>query len=77
MFDELTRRFFKDIDDYARGLKLLDAYQVYLDSDTEWEELEAFMVKLDDVAIDRDNEVSFSVQPGIGISIMPFSSARA
>jgi flagellar protein FlaH len=35
------------------------------------------VVKLDDVAIDRDNEVSFAVEPGIGISIMPFSSAKA
>ncbi len=35
------------------------------------------VVKLDDVAIDRDNEVSFGVEPGIGISIMPFSSAKA
>lgn len=35
------------------------------------------VVKLDDVAIDRDNEISFEVEPGKGISIMPFSSAKA
>ena len=35
------------------------------------------LVKLDDVAIDRNNEVSFEVEPGTGISIMPYSSAKA
>ena len=35
------------------------------------------VVKLDDVTIERDNEVSFEVEPGKGISIMPFSSAKA
>jgi len=33
--------------------------------------------KLDDVEIVRDNEVSFSVEPGVGISIIPYSSAKA
>ena len=35
------------------------------------------LVKLDDVNIDKDNEVSFGVEAGIGIKIMPFSSAKA
>ncbi len=33
------------------------------------------VAKLDDV--DLDKEVSFGVEPGIGISIIPYSSAKA
>ena len=32
--------------------------------------------KLDDVEIVRDNEISFSVEPGIGMAIIPYSSAK-
>ena len=35
------------------------------------------VAKLDDVDLDKDNEVSFGVEPGIGISIIPYSSAKA
>ena len=35
------------------------------------------VAKLDDVDRDKDNEASFGVEPGIGISIIPYSSAKA
>ena len=35
------------------------------------------VAKLDDVDLDKDNEVSFGVEPGIRISIIPYSSAKA
>ena len=34
------------------------------------------VAKLDDVDLDKDNEVSFGVEPGIGISIIPYSQPR-
>ena len=33
--------------------------------------------KLDDVEIIQNNEVSFTVEPGVGIQIIPYSSAKA
>ena len=35
------------------------------------------VAKLDDVDLAKDNEVSFGVEPGIGISIIPYPSAKA
>ena len=35
------------------------------------------VAKLDDVDWDKDNEASFGVESGIGISIIPYSSAKA
>ena len=35
------------------------------------------VAKLDDVDLDKNNEVSFGVKPGIGISIIPYFSAKA
>ena len=35
------------------------------------------VAKLDDVDLDKDNEVSFGVEAEIGISIIPYSSAKA
>jgi flagellar protein FlaH len=35
------------------------------------------VVKLDDVDLTRDNEVSFGVEAGLGITIIPYSQAKA
>lgn len=35
------------------------------------------VTKLDDVVLNKDNEVSFEIEAGRGISIIPYSSARA
>ena len=35
------------------------------------------VVKLDDVELTRDNEVSFGVEAGLGITIIPYSQAKA
>ena len=34
------------------------------------------VAKLDDVDLDKDNEVNFGVEPGIEISIIPYSQPR-
>ena len=34
------------------------------------------VAKLDDLDLDKDNEVSFGVEPRIGISIIPYSQPR-
>jgi len=34
------------------------------------------VAKLDDVDLDKDNEVNFGVEPGIGISIILYSQPR-
>ena len=35
------------------------------------------VVKLDDIDLTRDNEVSFGVEAGLGITIIPYSQAKA